>query len=48
MYQYENEKPKIFTEDGQESFLKIRDNVHKMLKQAGAVSMQAAISGSSR
>jgi hypothetical protein len=45
MYNYQTEKPKIFTEDGQETFLKIRDKVHHLLKQSGAVMMQNAISG---
>ena len=33
MYTYENEKSKIFTENGQEMFLKIRDKVQILLKQ---------------
>lgn len=45
MYCYETEKPEIFTEDGQKMFLGIRDNVNRLLKQAGAVRMQEAISG---
>lgn len=44
MYNYQTEKPKIFTEDGQERFLKIRDNVQRLLKQSGAVMMEKAIS----
>lgn len=43
MYNYQNEKSKIFTEDGQEIFLKIRDNVQQLIKQSGAVMMQNAI-----
>ena len=43
MYNYQTEKQKIFTEDGQEMFLKIRDNVQKLIKQSGAVMMQNAI-----
>lgn len=46
MYHYETERPKIFTEEGQRMFLQIRDRVKGLLKQAGAVSMEAAISGS--
>ena len=45
MYDYQTEKSKIFTEDGQETFLKIRDKVQQLLKQSGAVMMQNAISG---
>ena len=45
MYNYQTEKPNIFTEDGQETFLKIRDNVKKLLKQSGAVTMEKAING---
>ena len=43
MYNYQTEKQKIFTEDGQEMLLKIRDNVHRLIKQSGAVMMQNAI-----
>jgi monomeric isocitrate dehydrogenase len=35
-YRYEDEKPKLFTESGQEMFLKIRDNADRLLEQAGA------------
>ena len=45
MYNYQTEKSKIFTEAGQETFLKIRDKVQQLLKQSGAVMMQNAISG---
>lgn len=45
MYNYQTEKSKIFTEDGQEIFLKIRDKVQQLLKLSGAVMMQNAISG---
>lgn len=43
MYNYQTEKQKIFTEAGQETFLKIRDNVQRLIKQSGAVMMQNAI-----
>ena len=43
MYNYQTEKQKIFTEDGQEMFLKIRDNVQRLIKQSCAVMMQNAI-----
>jgi len=45
MYQYEDEKPKILTDDGQRMFLKIRDNANRRLEEAGAVRMGNAISG---
>lgn len=45
MYTYENEKSKIFTENGQEMFLKIRDKVKLLLKQSGAFMLKNAISG---
>lgn len=44
MYNYEKEKQKIFTEDGQETFLTIRDHVHLLIKRSGAVMMGNAIS----
>ena len=45
MYKYEEQKQHIFSEDMQETFLKIRDNVHKLLKSSGAVTMGNAIAG---
>ena len=47
MYSYETEKKELFTEDGQVMFLKIRDHVNNLLRQAGAVRMQEAISQTS-
>jgi hypothetical protein len=44
MYNYEENKKDIFTEDGLMMFLAIRDNVQKLLKEAGAVRMENAIS----
>ena len=44
-YKYEEQKPWIFTEEGQVQFLNIRDNVQQLLKKAGAVSMSCAMSG---
>ena len=34
MYNYEIERPKIFTEEGQKDFLKIRDNVNNLLRKS--------------
>lgn len=45
-YNYEDEKSKIFTEQGQIMFLQIRDKIQQLLKVAGAVRMNEAISGS--
>lgn len=39
MYSYENERNKIFSEEGQREFIKIRDHVKKLLSVAGAFSM---------
>lgn len=43
-YNYQTERREIFTEDGQTTFLKIRDNVQSLLKKAGAVRMQEVMS----
>jgi hypothetical protein len=47
MYNYENERQAIFTDGGQKAFLRIRDNVLRMLNRSGAVMMGNAISGES-
>ena len=36
VYEYQDWRFKVFTEEGQIIFLQIRDNVQKMLKQTGA------------
>ena len=43
MYDYQAERPEIFTEAGQRDFLKVRDNVQRLLDIAGAVKMGKAI-----
>ena len=43
MYNYQSEREQLFTEAGQRMFLRIRDNVQKLLSTAGAVRMQEAI-----
>ena len=43
MYDYQTERPEIFTEAGQRDFLKVRDNVQRLLDIAGAVRMSEAI-----
>lgn len=47
MYNYETEKPQLFTDAGQRMFLQIRDRVNELLSQAGAVRLQEAIAHSS-
>lgn len=42
MYNYETEKPNLFTDDGQRMFLAIRDNVKAILPKAGCVRMDKA------
>ena len=39
MYKYEDFKSKVFTEEGQIMFLKVRDFVQKHMELSGAVSM---------
>lgn len=45
MYNYAIEKAGIFTEKGQVMFLKIRDNVGRLIENAGAVRQQEATRG---
>lgn len=45
MYVYEQQKAFVLTDEGQRTFLKIRDHVHKLLEEAGAVRMQEAMKG---
>lgn len=45
MYKYEDLKPSLFTDDGQRTFLQVRDRVNNLLKQAGAVRLEEAIKG---
>lgn len=47
MYNYAEQRPTIFTEQGQRMFLKIRDTVKYHLAEAGAVRMNEAIAGNS-
>ena len=46
MYHYEAERSKLFTDEGQQLFLKIRDRVNVLLAEAGAVRQQEAVNGS--
>lgn len=43
MYEYSKQKQYVFTEEGQKTFLGIRDNVRQLLQKGGAVRMQEAI-----
>lgn len=45
-YQYKTERPKIFTEDGQRTFLKIRDAAKRLLEKAGAFRLQELMNDS--
>ena len=45
MYNYREQKKEIFTEGGVETLIAIRDNVKKLLSQAGAVRMDCATKG---
>lgn len=37
MYNYQTQRPNLFTDEGQRAFLKVRDKVLKYLKESGAV-----------
>jgi hypothetical protein len=43
MYNYQTEKPKIFTEQGQADFLKTRDSAEKLLSIAGAFNIMKVL-----
>ena len=45
MYKYEERRKNIFTEEGQEMFLKIRDKARDLLNRAGAFKMGNVIEG---
>ena len=40
-YSYQTQREKIFTDEGQRLFLKVRDTAARLLKEAGAVRMDA-------
>ena len=44
-YQYENERPKLFTEEGQEMLLKMRDTARHLLKTSGVTRMDRLMAG---
>lgn len=37
MYNYQVERPRIFTEEGQRAFIEFRDNVLRIIKESGAI-----------
>lgn len=41
-YNYQVQKKELFTEDGQRILLAVRDEVHRLLEEAGAFMMQRA------
>lgn len=43
MYQYSKEREKLFTDDGQRNFLRIRDKVQGLLKTAGAFRAEVVV-----
>lgn len=45
MYNYEEQKEKLFTDQGQRMFLAVRDRVQELLKQTGAVRYIEAVKG---
>ncbi len=44
MYNYQTEKPKLLTDEGQRTLIKVRDYVLKTLEIAGAITMGRAMS----
>jgi len=44
-YKYENEKAKIFTEEGSREFIKVRDEAKRLLDEAGAFMMFKPLKG---
>lgn len=42
-YDYKTEKPLLFTEEGVTIFIGIRDNVNRLIKEAGAIRAQEAM-----
>lgn len=43
MYNYEIEKQKMFTDQGQRNFIKVRDRAKRLLAESGAFMMFAAL-----
>lgn len=47
MYDYEQEKKRLFTDEGQRELIRVRDHVMSVLKISGAITMLSAMRGSS-
>jgi len=45
MYNYQSERPALFTEEGQREFIKFRDNAIELLNKAGAFMSMAPFKG---
>jgi antitoxin component HigA of HigAB toxin-antitoxin module len=45
VYRYSDEREKLFTDDGQRLLLRVRDQVQRLLKEAGAVRANEALRG---
>ena len=45
MYNYKTERPNLFTEEGVDSYIEIRDRALSLLKAAGAFTLENAIKG---
>lgn len=43
MYKFQDERNKLFTEEGQRTFIAVRDQVKEMLEVSGAVKMGKAM-----
>lgn len=44
MYDYQVERPKLFTEEGQEAVIKARDHALEILEESGVITMIKAMS----
>ncbi len=44
MYVYEELRPKLFTDEGQRLFLRVRDHAAKLIEQAGAARLDKIVS----
>ena len=44
-YDYNTEKPKILTDEGQRTFIKVRDEAMRLLREAGAFEMFKPLKG---
>lgn len=46
MYNYNEIKPRLFTDEGQRSFIQIRDKTQELMKKSGAVRINEVMMGS--